>query len=93
MEKHQGGGIDVVERFEVGKPDAEPVEEADRVGPPRDVLVEEEGADDEETGDMVDEEGFLADGVTSINYILDGHFVDVECAAEEEEDTGKVIRP
>ena len=42
---------------------------------------------------MVDEEAFLADEISPVNHVLDGHFIDVEGTGEEEEQSGEMIRP
>jgi hypothetical protein len=42
---------------------------------------------------VVDEEAFLADEISPVNHVLDGHLIDVECTGEEEEQPGEMIRP
>ena len=43
VEKHQGCCIDIAHRLEFRPVDTESMEEADRIGVPRDVVVEEDG--------------------------------------------------
>lgn len=93
MEEHQSRGVYIVEGFEFRKPDAEPMEKADGVGPPRDVRVEEERRNDEETRDVVDEERLLADGVPSVHHILYGDVVDVEQPSKHEEHSRQMVSP
>ena len=93
MEIHQGAGIYVIQRLEFRKSDAEAMQEPDGVGPPRNVGVHYERRDDEETGDVVDEERFLTDGISAVDEVLDRHIVDVVAAGKYEEETREMISP
>ena len=56
MEEHQRRGVDIVERLELREEYAESMQEADWVGKPWDVGVEENRRDDEHAGYVMDEE-------------------------------------
>jgi len=77
LEVHECGGIDVVEGLELGEGEAEAVQKADGVGPPGNVTIDDDGRNDEQTGNVVYEEALLADGVAAVNEVLDGYVVDV----------------
>lgn len=93
MKKHQGWSIDVVERLKIWEPNAETVKKTDRIGPPRNILVEEQGRNDKKTSNMVDEEWFLANCISTVDHIFGGHLVDVKCTAQKEKDAWEVISP
>ena len=69
------------------------MQKSDRIGPPRDVRVEEEWRYDEEAGKVMNDERFLADSVTSIDDVLDGNIVDVVDPGEYEENSREVVSP
>lgn len=93
MEEHQSRGVDIVEGFEFGEPDAEPMQETNRVGPPRDVRVEEQRRNDEQAGDVMNEERLLADCIPSVDNVLDGYVIDIEEPSKHEEHSRKMISP
>lgn len=88
MKDEQAKGIDIVQELILREINAEPMHEADRADPPRDMLIHEKRRHDEKTRSVVDEESFLTDGFGSVNGVFDGHIVDVEDPGDEEEDAG-----
>jgi hypothetical protein len=93
VEDKQSRSVDVVERFEFREEDAKTMQKAYGVGEPGNILVEEERRNDEERSDVVNEERFLADAVSSIQDIFDGHVVNVVEARENEEEARHMISP
>lgn len=69
------------------------MQKADRIGPPWDIVIEDEGRDDEEAGDMMDEKALEADALSSIDEVFYRHVVDVVEAREDQEESGEVICP
>lgn len=93
MEVHQCDGIDIVYWFAFRECDTESMEETDGIGPPWDIVIEDDGRDDEQTGYMMYEKAFLANGVSSINEVLYGEIVDIVQTCEDQKESSEMICP
>jgi hypothetical protein len=69
------------------------VEEADGIDPPGHVAVQDDGRQHEERGQVVDEEGPLAEGVCPVDCQLDGDVVEVVEPGVEQHAAGELVRP
>ena len=93
VEVHHCCGIHVVDGLELRPEDTHSVQEADRVGKPRNVVVEEDRRKDEQTCHVMDVEWLEADRVPSIEHVLRRHIVDVVEAGENQEESGEMVGP
>ena len=69
------------------------MKESHRAYKPGDVLVDDEWGEEDQAWDVVDEEGFLTDGVTAVDVVLhvDVEYVKYDC--ESEAHSGEVVCP
>ena len=69
------------------------MQKADWIGPPGDIVIEDDGRDNEEGGNMMDEKALEADAFSSVDEIFYGDVVDVVEACEDQEESCEVISP
>lgn len=93
MENKQACGVNIVEKLELRKINAKAMHKSNRANPPRDVFIHEEWWHDKKTGSMMNEERFFTDCLSSINWVLDSHIIDVEDPRQEQEKASNVISP
>ncbi len=85
--------VDVIDGFELREEDANAMKESHWAYKPRNVIVHEKRRYEKQAGDVVDEKGFLANGVSAIDMVLDIDVKDVKQNSESEADSGEMIGP